>query len=385
MKLFIKILFIMLLASSAYGQVDDVEKLMTRKYISCADVNYNVQFLIPQYYKSGSKDTLNAIIDYWGKHCGNFETIARVRILLAIDDGNFNENIYGDNIIRYLTYYKNFSTTDRGSYYLYSGKFDLFRPDSLDLFTVSLAKKLLKRTNLTPVERFFLRFYSNDFDGTFAMLKSDDFAGTKIQELYFKEVKRYDVKFISHGNFRVGAWIPYGNLGHVGTHPLIGFAGGMKYKRLTADLSMAFKFGRSPNVYQVYVNDSIWNTNYFFGGYMGVDLGFDLLQLKRSSLSLLGGVAFDGFDALKVSDQNSNNNINKSLNSLNLNFGLGYKYSINKFNYLGLDIKYNFVDYRNPRGTDLSGNVFTVNLVYGFYGLYGGRYNFERLKQLEYK
>ena len=33
--------------------------------------------------------------------------------------------------------------------------------------------------------------------------------------------------------------------------------------------------------------------------------------------------------------------------------------------YIGLDTKYNFVNYKNPYGTNLDGNTITVNLIIG--------------------
>jgi hypothetical protein len=385
MKQIFKILIFLFIVSNAYGQVDDIERLMTRRYLSCQDIRYNAQFLIPEFYSKGSKDTLNAIIDYWEKHCGLSEEIIRCRILFAIDKGEFNENIYDSNILNFLISYKNSSSAlinNYGKMYIhYNWRYYNNQPDTLKSFTKHLAKELLERNEIKPIEKFYLRFYSEDFDGTFAMLQTDDFKGTLIQELYFNKIKKHKRQIIGHGDFLLGVWIPQDNLEIVGTHPFFGFRGGLKYKRLIADATLGFKFGKSPNIYQVYENDSLWDTDHFFGGYVGLDLGLEMFRIKNSSFDLIGGIAFDGFDVLKVDDSNSNKDISKSINSLNLNIGLGYKYNINQWNYIGVDFKYNFVDYKNKMGTDLSGNSLTINLIYGFYS---NRYNVNRLKGLDY-
>jgi len=246
---------------------------------------------------------------------------------------------------------------------------------------VQLAKELLERNDLKPIEKLFLKMYSNDFEGTLAMIQTDDFKGTKIQELYFNQIKQYKRQVIGHEDFLLGAWIPQDNLKTLGSHPYFGFRGGIKYKRFMADATCGFKFGKSQNVYQVYKNDSVWNTDHFLGGYIGLDLGLEMFQIKKSSFDLIGGIAYDGFDALNADDPNSNTNITKSINSLNLNIGLGYKYNINQWNYIGVDIKYNILDYKNTLGTDLNGNAFTINLILGFYK---NRYNINRLKELDY-
>ena len=115
---------------------------------------------------------------------------------------------------------------------------------------------------------------------------------------------------------------------------------------------------------------------------MGFDFGYELFSIKKNNFDLIGGIAFDGFDALSSDNSNSNNNISKSINSLNLNIGLGYKHFLNSWNYLGFDFKYNFVNYDNKNGTDLAGNTITINLIYGFMG---NRYKDNILRQLDYK
>jgi hypothetical protein len=385
MKRIFKILTILFVTSSVYGQIDDMESLITRKVITCQDIEYNAQFLIPEYYHKDSKDTLNSIIEYWQSHCGLREAIIRCKILLAIDNDEFNEDLYDAYILNCLTDYMYSFESYRninGEVYI-SNNWGYFysQPDTLGKFTVNLARKLLKRDDLEAIETFFLRMYSNDYEGTFAMLQSDEFNDTEIQKYYLNEIDRYNSQFIGHGDFLLGAWIPQGNLKTIGAHPFFGFRGGIKYKRLVTDLTLGFRAGKSPNDYQVFKNDSIWNTDHYFGGYIGMDLGLEMFRIKRSSFDLIGGVAFDGFDVLDVGDPNSNTNITKTLNSLNLNIGLGYKYNINPWNYIGIDCKYNIVDYKNNMGTDLIGNAFTINLIYGFYG---NRHQMNRLSALGY-
>ncbi|HZK07626.1 MAG TPA: hypothetical protein VFC92_05450 [Bacteroidales bacterium] len=385
MKKVLWVLFFTVLSSIAIGQVENIESLMTRKYISCEDIRINATNLIPEYYQKGAKDTAYAILDYWDKQCMGVEMIACCRILFAIDSGNFTERTYSSNITQQLFANGNhlyFKYDYEGDFY-YS-RWDNFRiqPDALDKFTTDLAGELLKRDNLTPTEIFFLKFYSKDYEHVFAMLQTDAFNGTLIQKLYYAEVQRYIKQVIFHGDFLYGVWIPQDNLQTIGTHLSLGFRGGIQFKRLTADASMIFRVGKAPEVYQVYKNDSIWNTDHHIGGYLGLDAGFEMFRLKRSSFNLIGGVAVDLIDVLNIKDANCTNEITKTLTSLNLNFGLGYRYYLNQFSYLGLDFKYNAVDFKNPSGTNLDGNVWTINFLYGFTG---NRYNAARLKELDYK
>lgn len=353
--------------------------------MSCQDISYNAQYLIPEFYEVHAQDTLKAIIDYWEKHCGISEETTRCKILFAIDNRDFNEDIYDSNILNYLIFYKKMSSVPdavSGKMYAhFNWRYTTNQPDILNKFTVGLAKELLERRDLKPIEIFFLRMYSNEFENTFALLQTEAFNGTLIQQLYDDEIKELDKKLIGHGAFLAGVWIPQDNLEIVGTHPFLGGRAGIQYQKLMADVTVGFKFGKSPNVYQVSKNDSVWNTDYFFGGYIGLDLGIEMYKIRNNGFYLIGGIAFDGFDALRVDDPNSETDISKSINSLNLNIGLGYKYLINQTNYIGLDFKFNRLDYKNTGGTNLTGNAFSINLIYGFFG---NEYNVNRLKNLDY-
>ena len=385
MKRIIIIFLILLSSSSVFGQVPNVESLMTRRYLSCPDIYQNIQHLIPEFYKKGSIDTLNAILNYWSENCGTSEKLTRCKILLAIDQGNLRENTYDTNILNYLIGYKNGNSINYGygSLNNYNNwNYRNLQPDTLDKFTVQLAKSLLERNQLNPIETFFLRIYSNDFENTFAMIRNEAFNGTVLQELYYNEVHKIENGITGHGDYILGAWIPQDNLKLIGSHLFLGLRGGFKYKRLMTDATIGFRFGKSANIYQVHVNDSIWDTDHFFGGYIGLDLGFELIKFKTCEFDLIGGIAFDGFDALQIEETKINTDISKSINSLNLNVGLGYKHFFNSWNYIGIDFKYNFINYKNPRGTDLSGNAFTINLIYGFNG---NKYNGNRLKDIDYE
>lgn len=379
-----KCFYYLLLASFSLemsGQQIDPEKLMTRRFLSCQDIFYNVSYLIPEYYGNGSLDTLNSLMEFWETNCGMSEPLIRCKILFAIDAGNFDENLYTNNIIDFLFTYKQSKRALESNYNFYNPFYNQQNFSlRLDNFTKTLAENLLHKTNLNPVERFFVEFYSDMFDKTFSILDSEKFAGTKIQEYYNQEINVETPKTIGHGSFFAGIWIPQNYLKIIGIHPAIGFSGGIKYKRLFADATLSFRFIKSPNTYLVEKDDSIWNTTHFFGGYIGLDMGYNLLTIKNECFDLLGGIAFDGFDALSVKDKNSNNDISKSINTLNLNVGLGYKHLLKSNNYVGFDLKYNFVDYKNLKGTNLSGNTITINLIYGFHGPY---YSNFRRRQLD--
>jgi hypothetical protein len=339
-----------------FGQVNDIESLMTRRELSCNDIFYNISSLIPEFYEKGSKDTLQAIMAYWEEKCGVSEVFVRCKILLSIDDGSFNESIYDNDILRILRKYQH--SIKCGGKNRYDYRFDNFYSDHLNEFTAKLSKTFLETKKLTAVEKFFLRIYANDPDQTiYQMLDSDELSETRIKELYVEEKRSGYL----HSVWMLGIWLPQEHLHILGVHPYLGYKLGIKYPKLTVDLSFGVKFGNTPNTYQVYKEDKIWNTKYFLGWYVGMDTGYELFRLWNNSIDMIGGIGWDGFESLNE----KNEKMTKTLHSLNLNIGLGYKFYFKNRRYVGIDFKYNFVNFKNPHGTNLGGNTYTVNLIFG--------------------
>jgi len=163
-----------------------------------------------------------------------------------------------------------------------------------------------------------------------------------------------------HVSYFGGVWIPNGNLSILGNHPLVGVQFGIRTDKLLIDLTLQFKFLKSQNHFQVNHNNTSFDTDHFFGGYYGLDLGYNLINRKSNLIDLLSGVGLDGFDVLKINDK-----VKKTINTLNLNIGIGYRRIIGSYTYIGLDIKYNFIDYDNSDGTNLSGDAMSSLLKFG--------------------
>ena len=383
MKRIVKSFLLFIISLPVYAQSDYVESLMTRRYLSCFDILYNVSYLIPEFYEKGNKDTLQAIMAYWENKCKISDNLLRCKILLSIDNGSFNEMMYNDNDIRNMLRLCA-KTTVHGNRRVYWDNWEYSNPyyfeneteERLKKFIVSLSKTLLETKDISAVEEFSLYVYSEDFDKAKRMLESDELDGTRIKELYLQQQKFIEQSVYFHNDWMLGVWIPQGNLGILGIHPLFGYRLGMKVKKITADLTLGVKFGKSSNTYQVYKDEKIWDTDYFGGIYFGLDAGFELFRLGKSSIDIIGGIAYENINTLDEKNEdccpccsNNNNKISHNLNSLNLSIGLGYKFHFKKIRYnqryVGVDFKYNFVNFKNPRGTNLDGNTYTVNLLIG--------------------
>jgi hypothetical protein len=134
-------------------------------------------------------------------------------------------------------------------------------------------------------------------------------------------------------------------------------------------------FTKSPNTYEIMQDDTLFTTNHFEQYYIGYDMAQSIAYNKRHDLAILGGIGYDAIVGLTRS-RNGNYDANlkpKVMKTLNLNFGIGYKFFLtNKVaettihkSYLGINAKYNIVNYKNSFGTNMSGNTFTITLSYG--------------------
>jgi len=189
---------------------------------------------------------------------------------------------------------------------------------------------------------------------------------------------------------RAGVFAPQGNLSILGPHFYLGGSVGWRFNKFMFDLTMDFRMDNAPNYYTVSFQDTLHQTStYHNGGCWGLNTEYQLYKNKKHEVDLLAGVGYDAF----VSAFNTRDTV--IFESFNFNIGFGYKIFLRHFkkatyqvqyisrhskrpsmmeidcaerySYLAFQVKYNLLNYTNPGGTDLSGNAFTVGIVYGFY------------------
>jgi hypothetical protein len=81
---------------------------------------------------------------------------------------------------------------------------------------------------------------------------------------------------------------------------------------------------------------------------------------------LLGGLAWDGWDALE--EDKTGGLRAETVSSYNFNFGLGYRRYLKKTTYIGLRAKYNIVNYTLNKIVDFTGNPVSITFVVGGLG-----------------
>ena len=385
MKILIYILLVCCCLSSyqSMGQESRVEILLNKQRVSCQDVSENSQILIPEYYQRGNRDTIKSIMKYWEEKCGLSEELFRLKTLLAIEADTFSEKTYNSlPMLNYVLSYKEWRV-----YYLKISQQGYYKNIILsnanfDRFTQSLAEGLSRKNTLQPIEKFYVNLYakkdSNDF---LEPLKDSTLNATMLKRQYDSTLIHYLKKLKTHLSFFSGIWMPTKNLKALGIHPILGMQMGIETRKFSFDFTAEIRFIQSANPYLVEKDGVQYNTRHYFGGFGGLDAAYLLSKRKKNEILISCGAAYDGFDALTQKNASGKEETLKSISSFNLNPGISIRRFAFNRSYIGLDFRYNIINYNNKNGTDLSGNAFTIRLKYGVVSNPVREYG---LKQLEY-
>lgn len=345
---------------------NNLEQRLTKKAVNCQDIALNSVELYLDYVNSSNYDSAHFVLEFWESNCGIKEPIVRAKIILNMLSGKMTEEVYDSTVFVYID---NFITR----YYIsqqdnYQNSFENYAPfygyiplkSNFDSTTAAIARQI--NTNNNNLEELFKLLYGHDIDGFYYKLQEPEYEKLIVRNEYDKKIKKSLKLPDGHFDVSLGLFKPTNTNNLVGNHPTLGLSGGLRYKRITYDLMFDMRFGNTKSSYQV-VNPDTIRSNYFFGGYFGFDVSYDILNYKRNELSLLGGIGVDGFD---TEFSNLNNNEPFSIGVLNFNGGLMYKRYINSKNYIGFSYKYNIVDYSSSKILgDLSGNYHTFRVSFG--------------------
>jgi hypothetical protein len=319
--------------------------------------------------------------------CGLDEPVIRLKILYSIFRDTFSEELYDQRIISYLLTYKRQNSIEvKGAESPFSSGFwflgRIYYPihPAFDEFTQKLAYKNLKKVPEGDVRYLLCKFYSNEFDFFINELKSDRYNHTRLKRYYDNEVEEALSQMEGHLGFIGGAWFPQGKAKTLGIHPSLGISLGFKKKRVLYDLTLIFRFLDSSNRYNIQHKGSTIETKDFVGYYFGLDLGREIYRDRRNEIDFVIGAGYDGLTAYRNEDDT---NDKKEIDSFNFNVGVGYRYYFSKFTteYIGFQVRTNFVSYHNPGGTDLSGSTISFRIIFS-----GSKnsYKYWKLRRLEY-
>ena len=349
-----------------FAQQINVESLITRKSFNCQDVASSATQVIPALHQANQTDTLYALISFWEENCGLPEPLMRFHILHQIEINNFSEEWLPQNLMIILNDYRQISSWDNPNYYLDPDYLEYYAIDpAYNFFSRYLAEQLQQFTDLSPVELFYLEYYSNNFEKAFSRLSNGELAGSFIDSLYQLSLvaeKKARKHFIG---FYGGLWRPRGELALLGNHPEFGFSFGFVQQRFLLEGILKIGFLPSPNTYEVLVNGLGYQTNNFTNLHFSARIGVDLLNYNKHQLLFSFGLGYEGIQAFTTAEQ-EDYGLSRLISSVSINPGIEYRFPAGETSYLGLSFRYNLLNFNNRGGTPLPGNALLFGISYGF-------------------
>lgn len=336
-------------------------------YMECLRTSKRASIDIPALYQLQDAAGIDSLLYEWKYSCGGIQPLMYFEIVYSIGAGQFNENIYHNQIIRSLAHFREELAADNAA-----GKKTRARDYGIDSnyysFVSAMAGELYEEDYArSPVEYWLLRFLSTADTALFAELDNIIYNNTRLQESYHNWLAEQPGGRGVSGfcaEFAAGAWLPDGALGRIGAHPLLGLEVGVGSENFTASLYFNIRFGKAPRPYKVFA-DSLFSTRYHFGTGVGLNLRYVVRKGRRSDVVGLGSI---GYDVLTVrpdpdTDDETVNGVNRK--SLALGLGAGYRFFVGSQVYIGLEGRYNLLFYNNSGGSDLGGNAFLLTLSVG--------------------
>jgi len=247
------------------------------------------------------------------------------------------------------------------------------------------AKMIISAMHRPSDKRILADFYANENDSVLIRIQDKKIAGSYLYDEYQKYVSQiikdsFSIKF----GVITGLWKPTDNLTVVGDHISAGFMMGVRgLGGWSVDLNMMQRFQDMPDSINLYFNDtSNYFTDKYIGGFYGIDISRTIFANLKNEFDISLGVAIDGFNSTYDLPDNQSF-LETSIHSFNFNAGCAYRFILQQSYFAEFQLRYNFLNYHNKNGADLSGNAITLNLYIGF--LSGGRTRQDILRSLNYK
>ncbi|MEP6845263.1 MAG: hypothetical protein ABI861_04645 [Panacibacter sp.] len=370
-------LFSLMLLCCLYNQKaaaqTSVEEAMTKKHPVCRDVFLNAIEVLPKLYKEKSFDSLQKAIDIWENACGNLPEIKYTRILLSIETASFTVPGTDSSLIELLTNYsyayKNYTT-----YGFYDKSTSTYYK-----FSSAWAKLLLERNNLSVNEKFICNVFAGNIQQPKKEIKQHKENYPELNNLLDQDLAEQRKGPVAEYTLMAGAWSPTGNASVLGMHPSFGFQVGGKFDRHQIDLTLQFRFLKSGDSYYVKRSGNFYELDHYFGGYIGFDYNYYFVSKPKFETGIVAGIGYDGFDIADAGNNNENDYLKPfNISSLNLNTGLRINYFFDPAFYLGLQGRYNYMNYGTKGGTNLNGDSFSLDLIIGFTNKSVSAYNHYR-------
>lgn len=363
--------FIFLLVLICYTNflfAQNIEEQMSKSRADCQTMLGNAMNVLPKLYREKSFDSLEYAVDMWERSCGSMSEVRITRILLNMETGKFtvSQDVDGAAIEMLDDYAKHFPSPD------YMLNYPPKRESQVSFYKFSSvwAKLLLENKKPDENAKFICRVLTGEIKDPGKEIRKNPLIYPEYAVMLEKnfEAKRKLARM--NLALSTGVWLPTGNLSTLGVHPSFGFHFGVRNAHHELDLTIQIRYLNSANTYAVKREGRLDSTDYYFGGYIGADYTYYLVSKKRYDIGLLGGMGWDGFDfAPEPYDYYYYDypyyTSHVTIGSFNANAGLRFNYYFTHSFYVGLQGRYNVIQYSTNGGTNLSGDAVSIDLIFG--------------------
>jgi hypothetical protein len=354
---------------SAQSQPDLRALLSPTRPDTCRNYIRNAHDLIPRLYDDGKLDSIWLVIDFVEQECET-SSFGRLKTLLRIESGEYESDLCDSALIDHVLhgyYRRGDRSPDWLTLLVWGERIPMIDTSAYSRLVDSLTTRLIRETDSSSVAYVIIMNLTYDYAFIRERLHRGAYPGTCLQEAYDREIafwleRRYRGRI--HLAALAGIWMPQQAASALGNKAEAGFKIGWRGDRWGAEGTLIFRFLEAKREYVVRQDDKEDRGRSFFGGYVGADLAYEAFRSEVHAVSLIGGIGLDGFGHGSSKDDDTSTG---GVNSLNLNIGAEYRLACNRTRtrYVGLQGRYNVVNYATGGGTDLSGNTVSLELVYG--------------------
>lgn len=358
--------FFILLTTRGWSQHIDINNLILGRLVYCPDLAYTTTMLLQEYHHQENKDTLVALINHWEYNCSMNEPMLRFKVLHMIETNTFNEEWYPENIIEMLEEYREQrKLPDQLDLFTDYRTWDFFavHPGYRD-YTKRLAENLKRFKDLSPIEQYFLEFYSENFRTASKMLQSGQLAGTRLDQLKTGRRITGFARTEQIISFSGGMFQPTGNMKAIGALPNYSISYGLLWNSLYFNLFGGFTQGNDSHTFMMRHLNTQKESYVSQGWTYGAEFGYQVVRTRNSSLVAAAGVGGITFKAHHLGEQ-SIAGFQGIFASPSANFGINFKRKFLLNGHAGVQARYHIINFENAGGTDLSGNFFIIGIFAG--------------------
>ncbi len=340
----------------------------------CRRYHYNFERQAPRLFAEQKIDSIRVAADFVNSECGPAANVEVTRLLLHLSQGSYGDSLVGSSTLsRMLWFRRQVQEEDWMCVYSWDahrwGENNDNTRDKFIEFLKSLALLSGNRSPASPSAAIISQFYRGEYDSAFREMQQPAMQNTALGKSYVAHVRSIKKAYseFGHLSFLIGGWNPQGANRRLGSFPEVGLQFGGETKRWRTDFALLFRPGDARDSITVDSAGSLVTTNRFEGGFLGLEQGLKFFDTRTQSADMFVSLGYE-----LVYSKSLGGNPEEHVSHNSWSFGGGLRYRLFVFPRLGWYVggiaRYSFVDYPNPRGSDISGNTLSLSLVLGISG-----------------